>query len=361
MRVKNDADRDTVTKTDYIKVVTKPVANFTSSATSGKTPLNVAFNDTSTGSPTFWKWDFGDGSKSFHQNPIHKYSKAGVYTVNLTVKNAASRNTVTKTDYIKVVTKPVANFTSSTTSGKTPLNVAFTDTSTGSPTSWKWDFGDGSKSFHQNPIHKYSKAGIYTVNLTVKNAAGRNTVTKTDYIKVVTKPVANFTSSVTSGKVPLKVAFTDTSTGSPTSWKWDFGDGSKSYLQNPTHKYSKTGIYTVNLTVKNVQGSNMVTKTEYIAVVAKPVADFSAIPTSGKAPFTVEFTDNSTGVPTAWKWSFGDGTTSTEQNPEHQYLQGGSYKVTLTVTNVAGSSTTTKTNYIKVTTNTRPGVYSESK
>ncbi|AKB54940.1 cell surface protein [Methanosarcina barkeri MS] len=361
LRVKNDADRDTVTKTDYIKVVTKPVANFTSSATSGKTPLNVAFNDTSTGSPTFWKWDFGDGSKSFHQNPIHKYSKAGVYTVNLTVKNAASRNTVTKTDYIKVVTKPVANFTSSTTSGKTPLNVAFTDTSTGSPTSWKWDFGDGSKSFHQNPIHKYSKAGIYTVNLTVKNAAGRNTVTKTDYIKVVTKPVANFTSSVTSGKVPLKVAFTDTSTGSPTSWKWDFGDGSKSYLQNPTHKYSKTGIYTVNLTVKNVQGSNMVTKTEYIAVVAKPVADFSAIPTSGKAPFTVEFTDNSTGVPTAWKWSFGDGTTSTEQNPEHQYLQGGSYKVTLTVTNVAGSSTTTKTNYIKVTTNTRPGVYSESK
>ncbi|WP_230629299.1 PKD domain-containing protein [Methanosarcina barkeri] len=365
----NDAGSNTTTKTDYIKVteitkpVTKPVANFTSSVRSGKTPLKVAFTDTSTGSPTSWFWSFGDGSKSYFQNPTHKYSKAGVYTVNLTVKNAAGRNTVTKTDYIKVVTKPVANFTSSATSGKTPLKVTFTDTSTGSPTSWKWDFGDGSKSFHQNPIHKYSKAGIYTVNLTVKNAIGRNTVTKTDYIKVtgVTKPVANFTSSVTSGKVPLKVAFTDTSTGIPAKWKWDFGDGSKSYLQNPTHKYSKVGSYTVNLTVKNAKGSNTVTKTEYIKVVTKPVADFSATPTSGKAPLNVTFTDNSTGVPTAWKWSFGDGTTSREQNPEHQYVQGGSYKVTLTVVNVAGSSTTTKKNYIKVTTNTRPGIYSESK
>jgi FOG: PKD repeat len=251
-----------------------------------------------------------------------------------------------------VIVKPVANFTSSVTSGKTPLNVAFTDTSTGSPTSWKWDFGDGSKSFLQNPTHKYSKVGTYNVSLTVKNDAGSNAVTKTEYIKVtgVTKPVANFTSSVTSGKVPLNVAFTDTSTGTPATWKWDFGDGSKSYLQNPTHKYSKTGIYTVNLTVKNAAGSNTVTKTEYIKVVTKPVADFSATPTSGKAPLNVAFTDNSTGVPTAWKWSFGDGTTSTEQNPEHQYLQGGSYKVTLTVVNVAGSNMTTKTNYIKVTT-----------
>jgi len=356
LTVSNAGGSDSKVKTGYIEVLSpstsKLVAAFSASPTSGKVPLNVAFTDTSTGIPAKWIWDFGDGSKSFLQNPIHKYSKTGIYKVSLTVKNVKGSNTATKTDYIKVIVKPVANFTSSVTSGKVPLNVAFTDTSTGSPTSWKWDFGDGSKSYLQNPTHKYSKAGTYTVNLTVKNAIGRNTVTKTEYIKVtgVTKPVANFTSSVTSGKVPLNIAFTDTSTGSPTSWKWDFGDGSKSYLQNPTHKYSKAGIYTVNLTVKNAKGSNTVTKTEYIKVVTKPVADFSATPTSGKAPLTVEFTDNSTGVPTAWKWSFGDGTTSTEQNPEHQYLQGGKYKVTLKVVNVAGSNTTTKTNYIKVTT-----------
>ncbi len=338
-----------------------PVANFSANPIAGIAPLNVKFTDTSTGTPAAWIWDFGDESKSLLQNPTHKYSKAGVYTVNLTVKNAAGKNTVTKTEYIKVTTKPVANFTSSVTSGKAPLKVAFTDTSTGSSTSWFWNFGDGSKSFLQTPTHKYSKAGKYTVSLTVKNAEVSNTVTKTDYIKVIAKPVANFTSSVTSGKTPLNVAFTDTSTGTPAAWIWDFGDGSKSFFQNPTHKYSKVGIYTVSLTVKNAAGSNTVTKTEYIKVITKPVANFTSNVTSGKAPLTVAFTDTSTGIPTKWKWSFGDGTTSTEQNPEHQYLQEGSYKITLTVSNAAGGNTITKTNYIIVTTNTRPGIYSENK
>ncbi|AKB51859.1 Chitin binding protein [Methanosarcina barkeri str. Wiesmoor] len=272
LTVSNEDGSDSEVKTGYIKVSSpssaKPVAAFSASPTSGKTPLKVKFTDTSTGSPTSWFWNFGDGSSSFAQNPTHKYSKAGEYTVNLTVKNAKGKNTVTKTEYIKVITKPVANFSATPTSGKTPLNVAFTDTSTGIPAKWRWDFGDGSKSFHQNPIHKYSKAGIYTVNLTVKNAKGKNTVTKTEYIIVITKPVANFTSSVTSGKAPLKVKFTDTSTGTPAKWIWDFGDGSDSFHQNPIHKYSKAGTYTVNLTVKNAKGSNTVTKTEYIKVTA---------------------------------------------------------------------------------------------
>ncbi|WP_155396543.1 PKD domain-containing protein [Methanosarcina barkeri] len=362
---------DSEVKTDYIIVSEplsgSPVANFTANRTSGKAPLDVQFTDASIGNISSYSWDFdNDGNvDSTEQNPIYTYTAAGTYTVNLTVSNADGNDSEVKTGYIKVSSpssaKPVANFSANPTSGKTPLNVKFTDTSTGSPTSWFWNFGDGSKSYRQDPIHKYSKAGIYTVNLTVKNAKGRNTVTKTNYIKVITKPVANFTSSVTSGKAPLKVTFTDTSTGIPDKWIWDFGDGSKSSHQNLTHKYSKAGTYTVNLTVKNAKGRNTVTKTDYIKVVTKPVADFSATPTFGKTPLTVEFTDNSTGVPTAWKWSFGDGTTSREKNPEHQYLQGGSYKVTLTVVNVAGSSTVTKKNYIKVTTNTRPGIYSENK
>ncbi|AKB46497.1 cell surface protein [Methanosarcina sp. Kolksee] len=361
LTVRNAVGSNTVTKDGYIQVIEKPVANFSASPTSGKVPLKVAFTDTSTGSPTSWKWDFGDGTTSTQQNPTHKYSKVGNYTVKLTATNAAGSNMVTKTDYIKVVTKPVAEFSASPTSGKAPLKVAFTDTSTGSPTSWKWNFGDGSTSTQQNPTHKYSIAGNYTVALTVRNAVGSNTVTKDGYIQVIEKPVANFSASPTSGKAPLKVAFTDTSTGSPTSWKWDFGDGTTSTQQNPTHKYSKVGNYTVKLTATNAAGSNMVTKTDYIKVVTKPVAEFSASPTSGKAPLKVAFTDKSTGLPDKWKWSFGDGTTSREQNPEHQYLQEGKYKVVLTVSNAAGSNTVTKTNYITVTTNTRPGIYSENK
>ena len=163
-------------------------------------------------------------------------------------------------------TLPVAAFSASPTSGKAPLNVKFTDTSTGSPTSWFWSFGDGSKSYLQNPTHKYSKTGVYTVSLKIKNAKGSNTVTKTEYIKVVTKPVAEFSATPTSGKASLNVKFTDTSTGTPAAWKWDFGDGSKSFLQNPVHKYSKAGTYTVSLTVKNAQGSNTKTISGYIVV-----------------------------------------------------------------------------------------------
>jgi serine protease AprX len=256
---------------------------------------------------------------------------------------------------------PVANFSASPTSGKVPLNVAFTDTSTGTPTKWKWSFGDGTTSVQQNPIHKYSKAGNYTVALTATNTAGSNTVTKKNYIVIVSKPAAAFSATPTLGKAPLTVALTDTSTGTPTKWKWSFGDGTTSVQQNPNHKYSKAGNYTVALTAANAVGSNTVTKTNYIVVVSKPAAAFSAYPTSGKAPLTVAFTDKSSGNPTAYKWSFGDGAISREKNPKHQYLQAGKYKITFTVSNAAGSSTVTKTNYITVTTNTRPGIYSESK
>jgi len=159
---------------------------------------------------------------------------------------------------------PVANFTSDVTSGKAPLKVQFTDKSTGTPTKWKWTFGDGMNSIQQNPVHKYSKAGNYTVVLTVTNTAGSNTTTKTNYIKVIVKPVAAFSASPTSGKAPLTVAFTDKSSGIPTSWKWSFGDGKTSTAQTPKHKYTAEGKYTVSLTVKNAAGSNAITKTNHI-------------------------------------------------------------------------------------------------
>ena len=268
----NAGGSNTVTKSKYINVTTatpKPVAAFSAIPTSGNAPLKVQFTDKSTGSPTSWKWSFGDGTTSTKQNPVHKYSKAGKYTVSLTAKNAKGSNTATKTNYVTVVAKPVAAFSASPTSGRAPLNVKFTDISTGTPTSWKWTFGDGTTSTKQNPVHKYSAAGNYAVTLTVSNSAGSNTLTKTGYIKVVAKPVAAFSASPTSGKAPLSVKFTDKSTGTPTSWKWTFGDGTTSTKQNPVHKYSKAGKYTINLTVKNAAGSNTKIMSGYITVSKK--------------------------------------------------------------------------------------------
>ena len=249
---------------------------------------------------------------------------------------------------------PTADFSGSPVSGQAPLAVSFTDQSTGSPTSWSWDFGDGGTSTQQNPSHTYSAAGQYTVGLTATNSAGSNTASKTNYVTVSAAPVANFSGTPTTGPAPLTVNFTDTSTGSPTSWSWTFGDGGTSTAQNPSHTYSVAGQYTVSLTATNSAGSNTATKTNYVTVTAAPVANFSGTPTTGQPPMRVSFTDLSTGAPTSWSWDFGDGGTSTQQNPSHNYNAAGQYTVSLTATNGAGSNTATKTNYITVSAGRHP-------
>ncbi|MDI9634062.1 MAG: PKD domain-containing protein [Methanolinea sp.] len=247
---------------------------------------------------------------------------------------------------------PVPDFTASPVYGTVPLTVQFTDLSTNNPTAWIWDFGDGTQSgvLDRNPVHTYNAMGTYNVTLTVFNQGapeGRST-TKSGYITVVRTPVADFTATPTSGNAPLLVQFTDTSMGNPTGWTWNFGDGSISTQQNPYHLYTKPGTYNVTLAVRNSAGSNSVTKTGYITVRALPVADFSANRTSGAAPLVVKFTDQSTGGPTAWTWTFGDGSESTEQNPVHTYAAPGIYTVKLEVANDAGTSSKTRTGYITV-------------
>jgi PKD repeat protein len=165
-------------------------------------------------------------------------------------------------------------------------------------------------------------------------------------------PNAAFAGSLVSGNAPFTVNFTDQSTGNSTSWTWDFGDGSNSTQQNPAHTYNALGDYTVQLTATNACGSDAEIKTNYIHVdpCIPPVANFVASATSGNAPFTVNFTDQSSGSPTSWSWDFGDGGSSTQRNPSHIYNAAGTYTVTLTVTNTCGSDGETKTNYITVST-----------
>ena len=328
----------------------KPVANFWGSPRSGEVPLNVTFNDLSTGIPTAWNWSFGDGTYSTQQNPVHTYSVAGNYAVTLTVSNAAGTAAMTKPNYINVTQKPIADFLGAPKSGEIPLGVAFNDISTGGePTQWNWNFGDGTYSTQQNPVHTYSAAGNYTVVLSVNNAAGTDVITKANYITALQKPVADFWGTPKSGAVPLDVTFNDISTGEPTQWNWSFGDGTYSTKQSPVHTYPAEGNYAVTLTVSNTAGAGTMTKPNYINVTAlKPVADFLGTPISGNAPLNVTFTDNTTEAPISWSWNFGDGTTSTTRNPVHTYSAAGNYTVTLTAGNEAGTSTQTKTNYINV-------------
>ncbi|MBD3285240.1 M6 family metalloprotease domain-containing protein, partial [candidate division WOR-3 bacterium] len=329
-------------------------AEFSADPTSGSVPLEVTFTDESTGEPDNWAWDFGDGNTSVEQSPIHTYQDTGNYTVTLVVSNASSVDTMVKPDYITVTEAELtADFTGEPTSGSAPLTVGFTDMSTGEPTEWSWDFGDFRTSTNQNPTHRYDADGQYTVSLTVRNAEGEDTEVKTDYIIVdASAPTAQFSASPTSGDAPLDVTFADESTGDIAFWSWDFGDGNTSTSQSPTHRYTDPGTYTVSLTASNPYGADTETKNDYISVGTvpqPPAADFSATPTSGNAPLTVDFTDLSSGNPTSWSWDFGDGNNSTSQNPSNTYISAGSYDVSLTVTNSDGSDTETKTDYITVT------------
>lgn len=180
-------------------------------------------------------------------------------------------------------TAPTANFSASPTTTTTGTNIAFTDSSTGSPTTWAWTFGDGGTSSSQNPIHPYGSPGTYTVALTATNASGSNTLTKTNYITInAPAPVADFTGNPTNITVGSSVLFTDTSTGGPTAWLWTFGTGQGTSTSGPTvsHAYNTAGTYTVSLTVTGPGGSNSITKTNYIVVSAATCTVPSFINTS---------------------------------------------------------------------------------
>jgi uncharacterized protein (TIGR02145 family) len=250
---------------------------------------------------------------------------------------------------------PEAAFSANPTSGTAPLSVNFTDQSANNPTSWLWEFGDGTTSNERNPQKTYNATGTYTVKLTATNSHGSNAHTKNNFITVNaagSAPVAAFTGNPTSGTAPLTVSFTDQSTHNPTSWLWEFGDGTTSTQRNPQKTYNTAGTYTVKLTATNAHGSNTHTKNNFITVNAAgsaPVAAFTGSPTSGTAPLTVSFTDQSTNSPTNWQWNFGDGNNSSQQNPQHTYQNAGTYTVQLTVANNHGSNSHTKNNYITVT------------
>lgn len=333
----------------------KPVASFITNSTSGGTPFSVQFMDSSLNSPTGWTWLFGDGGTAYVQNPVHTYTTSGSYTVTLIAKNAAGSDTLTKTGYItalKQAAVPTVSFATNVTGGTTPLSIQFIDTSTNAPTAWVWSFGDGSTATGPDPVHTYVTDGTYTVTLTATNSAGSNTISKTGFITVnraTDPPTAIFKATKTSGGSPLDVQFMDASTNSPSAWTWSFGDGGTSTLPNPTHTYTAPGSYTVTLTATNSQGSNTVSQSGYITVTASvPIASFTSNVTSGIKPLVVQFTDISNNTPTGWYWTFGDGGTSTLQNPVYTYTTIGTYAVSLGASNSAGSNTTTQTGYITV-------------
>ncbi len=349
----NNNGSSTLTRTQYITVYEPPTVNFSGTPLSGCFPLRVQFSDFSTAGAgntnVSWLWDFGNGNTSALQNPLAIYNASGVFTVTLRVTNdKGCTKTVSRTNYINVTNGVKALFTNSqATVCKAPADIAFTNNSTGPPTlSYFWDFGDGVFSTAINPVHTYLTNGTFIATLVTTSTAGcMDTVRSNPII------IGAFTTSFNSPPavcINATAAFTNTSSPVPISSSWTFGDGGTANSINATHIYSTPGVYTVRL--YNTYSSCIDSVSRNITVNPRPVADFSA-PVTMKCspPLTVNFQDLSTGGAVGWLWNFGDGGTSSLQNPSHTYNAYGNFTVTLIATNGFGcTDTIVKPNYIKV-------------
>ena len=368
--VSNSGGSDSIVKTGYITVTVppKPVASFYANPTSTTTGSYIYFYDNSTNSPTSRKWTFTGGtpSTSTSSSPSVVYNTPGIYDVKLVVSNSGGSDSILKAGYITVTPppKPVANFSSSTNITQTGSSIYFYDNSTNSPTSRKWTFTGGtpSTSTSSSPSVVYNTPGLYDIKLVVSNAGGSDSIVKIGYITITTqpKPVANFYSGTTNITTGTYVYFNDNSGNSPTSWKWTFigGTPSSSTSSSPSVQYNSPGTYDVKLVVSNTSGSDSIIKTGYItvALLPKPVANFSVNGTTITPGTSVYFSDISTNSPTSWKWTFTGGTpsTSTSSYPTVLYNTTGTYDVKLVVSNAGGSDSITRNGFINVVT-TLPG------
>ena len=312
----------------------QPVANFSASPISGCAPLVVNFTDLSTGNPTQWRWDLGNGTISFLKNPSVTYFNPGQYTVKLVVQNASGKDSLIKSQYITIFAQPTVAFSASATSGCFPLPVQFTDASvagSGTITQREWDFGDGNFSTQSNPSHTYTSSGNFNVSLRITNSNGCvKTITKLQYIQILNGVRAAFSNTLpNSCTPPVNINFQNLSLGTGTiNYSWDFGDGSTSSASNPSHIYNTPGTYSVRLISTNSTGcADTLLKVNAITI-GSVDANFS-VPATACVNTPINISNTSVPAPVSAIWNFGDGTVSNLLNPTKSYTNPGTYSIKL--------------------------------
>ncbi|MHB8401073.1 MAG: PKD domain-containing protein, partial [Bacteroidia bacterium] len=323
-------------------------ASFSATPVRGCAPLVVSFTDQSTGGPTSYTWNLGNGVNAYTNAPATSYTLSGIYSVTLTVSNGTSTSSTVQTNYITVYANPTAGFTLSTDTACVGQPVKFTDaTIIGSGgaaiSSWAWDFGDGNAQTVTTTTvsHNYSTTGSYPVSLIVTDLNGC-TSTKTETVVVVSIPTPSFSATPTfSCSAPLSVTFTNTSTSAgATTYSWHFGDGSTSISKNPTHTYTVSGIYNVTL-ILNQHGCIDSIVIPNMVTLQNMNASFAAIPSVVCTGHPITFTNTSTPAATIAHWVFGDGGTSNNISPTYTYNTSGTYSVSLSATDAQGCKDST--------------------
>ena len=304
----------------------------------------VFFADLSTGTDTIvsWSWDFGDGSTSTQQNPVHNYSQSGYYLVCLTIETGANGAITCTSTYCNMIyagnnnTFCQANF--SMYPDSTGLGFQFQNISSGTTgtTMYTWSFGDGGTSALENPFHMYATTGSYTVCLTISDSAANCSSTYCDSISVGQSLFCN-PYFVWNGDTTNGVQFYQFNNNlNGIVYEWDFGDGDSSNTADPYHQYAAAGSYYACLTVLQLDSNGFIlcTGTYCDSVYAGGNSPFCspqiiAVPDSnGWGNGNVNFSVYSPcGNITSVTWDFGDGTSGTGMNPTHQYSTTGWYYV----------------------------------
>ena len=330
-----------------------PMPNFNHT---GPTCLNeeVEFTDLSSspnGLIEIWEWDFGDGNTVTINAPAnpdvtHLYANEGTYDVILKVTDSdGCENEVIK--QLQVVSSPIADYSYDETCYNEP--VYFTDLSTANGgsdiQSWEWFFGDAASGVNnnsslQNPTHIFSAPGPYTVTLIINNTMGCSDTTEQD---ITVDELPSATIGVVDDSICLGTLAEFSGIGTNiSSWYWEFGDGGTSIEQNPSYMYMLSGDYTVTLLVTEA-GTEQCTYTTdtTISVSDSPEASFEYQNTClGDSTYFTDLSFSQYGFITTWEWDFGDGDTSTDEDPSHLYSDNNDYQVTLIVTDNYGCSNT---------------------
>ncbi|MEM7367214.1 MAG: PKD domain-containing protein [Bacteroidota bacterium] len=319
-------------------------ANFVPDTNRSCIPFTLRFNDMSTNAIDWW-WDFGTGDTSVQASPKYTYKEVGDYEVRLIALNELECADTMVYQYIHALDVN-ADFRLLDTAGCVPFGIDLIDESsgTGAVVNWQWDLGDGTLSSASNPSHVYTVGNNYTISLTVTDVDGCvDSLKKEDHI-LATQPIPEFLVNPHVNCPDYSSVFVSLSSGVGLSYWWDFGDGAGSWLANTTHAYQDTGMYTITLSVTDVNGcDSSITSVNHVVIQELEAIFWADTTFANCPPLAVSFVGDTTypHIGVNWYWDFGDGATSTQAFPTHIYSSPGVYTVSLILESAGGCADTT--------------------
>lgn len=323
-----------------------PIPSFSATPPVGCLPANILFNNNTTyapgTTPATTYWDFGDGTSATttFSSIGHFYPRVGSYGISLKVyDNLGCWDSLGIPNYM-LISRPTASFATLGSPACEGTPYQFYNSSSGNaPLSYLWSFGDGTTSTQAAPAHAYTVPGTYSVRLVTIDGVGcKDTMTLSAGVTVAPRPKAGFTMDDTLNVCPpLKVNFTNTSTGAAT-YAWDFANGTNSTLTNPSATYVTSGIFNISLIARSNKGCKDTVYGRVRVLGYNGVLSYA--PLTGCAPLTVQFNANNVPGVSGFIYDFGDGSTapSTAASVTHIYTKPGPHVPKLTMTDNLGCS-----------------------